>query len=383
MRLPDHVAARSINLLFNVGFAVGVPWFQVVRSIAGNPSSYLAPPQGYETELSAVSAANLAASAGTVASIVGLPFVGRLLGKNDSGPLPPVSPGSGRSSEAYPRERWLFINGICTDQRIALINAEMLARMFGRTIIPLYNATDGALLDLVECGLGKGFDTVTEAVAKNLMPLVEALCDGGVERVILISHSQGTIIAAVMLKWLEEVLAGPEPAVSKGPGAQKPSPERRAARRLTGKEGGDPNYKYVAAAHAVAMQHLRSEFIGKLEVYCFANCSTAMNPIAAVGSPVHHAPWIESYGNEYDLVARLGVLAPPHGIGSARIEGDRYRRNGAWGHLLNAHYLIPMLGDLQNAVPPGKELTPFPENLLRRPRLWDYYAGGAAPSPYP
>jgi hypothetical protein len=46
-------------------------------------------------------------------------------------------------------------------------------------------------------------------------------------------------------------------------------------------------------------------------------------------------------GAERHLVARLGVLAPPHGIGSTRIQGDRYRCERAWGHLLNAHYLNP------------------------------------------
>jgi hypothetical protein len=382
MRIPDHLAARSINLLFNVVFAADVPGFQVIRSITGNLGSYLRPPDGYETELAAVSLAQPGASAGTVASIAGLPFVGKLLGKNDSGPLPPVAPDGGPSSgehaDPHPRERWLFVNGICSDQRIALINAEMLARMFGRTVVPLYNATDGWLLDLVECGLGKGFDSVTEAVAKNLMPFVEALCDEALERVVFVSHSQGTIIAAVMLKWLEEVLN--RDTVTHGPGAQKPSPERRAARRLTGKEGRDPNYEYAARAHAFALKHLRADFLGKLEMYCFANCATAMNPIVAVGNPVHHAPWIESYGNEYDVVARLGVLAPPHGIGSARIEGDRYRRAKAWGHLLNAHYLIPILRDLAGAT---DGLKPFPENLLKRPRLWEYYGGAAAPRPYP
>jgi hypothetical protein len=123
--------------------------------------------------------------------------------------------------------------------------------------------------------------------------------------------------------------------------------------------------------------------VGKLEVYCFANCSTSMAPIAAVGSPVRHAPWIESYGNENDLVARLGVLAPPHGVGSARIEGDRYRREGAWGHLLNAHYLNPVLPALRLGDPAAAKIAPFPDNLLRVPRLWGYFRGARPPWPYP
>ena len=46
--------------------------------------------------------------------------------------------------------------------------------MFGRRITVLYNATDSLWPDLFECFLGKGFNAVTEAVAKNLMALVEA-----------------------------------------------------------------------------------------------------------------------------------------------------------------------------------------------------------------
>jgi len=36
-------------------------------------------------------------------------------------------------------------------------------------------------------------------------------------------------------------------------------------------------------------------------------------------------PWIESYGNEKDVMARLGVLANVMGSGSVRIGGYRYR----------------------------------------------------------
>ena len=51
-------------------------------------------------------------------------------------------------------------------------------------------------------------------------------------------------------------------------------------------------------------------------------------------------PRIESYGNEHDLVARLGMLAPdPHEC-DIQIVGPRFVHRGAWGHLLNAHYLI-------------------------------------------
>jgi hypothetical protein len=365
MPVPDHIAARAINLTFNLGLATAVPWLQVRRSIFGDWGSLRRQVAGYATEGAAFR------SPGTLTLAV-VPFAGWVL-ETGSGPLPRVDPPPG--SSPFPRERWFLINGICTDLLIAGLNAKMLAGMFCRPITPLFNATDGFAPDLFECALGKGFDTATEAVAKNLLPLVQALCDEDVDRVVLISHSQGTIIAAVMLKWLEEVLsAGAGQAVRDGPGRQKRSPERKAARRLVG-DAFDPNYLTAKPAHDLARSALQASDIGKLEVYCFANCSTAMGPIAVVADRSRHAPWIESYGNEFDLIARLGVLAPPHGIGSARIDGDCYRRDGAWGHLLNAHYLNPMLVDLTMGAS-GQELTPFPENLLTRPRLYDYFGGG-------
>ena len=57
---------------------------------------------------------------------------------------------------------------------------------------------------------------------------------------------------------------------------------------------------------------------------------------AADGRPL---PWIESFGNENDIVARLGMLAPRPEQWGIRINGPRYERHGAWGHMLNEHYL--------------------------------------------
>jgi hypothetical protein len=113
---------------------------------------------------------------------------------------------------------------------------------------------------------------------------------------------------------------------------------------------------------------LQREHLGKLELYCFANCATSMEPFVRLQSPTRVAPWIESYGNENDLVAKLGLLAPPHGIGRTRIAGDRYRFPGAWGHLFNAHYGLPMLVH-------GRKPEPFHDNLRETPRLLEYLEG--------
>ena len=63
----------------------------------------------------------------------------------------------------------------------------------------------------------------------------------------------------------------------------------------------------------------------KLEVYFFATCANDVRYHARPqgGRPV---PWIEHFGNERDLVARLGMLAPNAENERVHIEGPLYVR---------------------------------------------------------
>ena len=119
------------------------------------------------------------------------------------------------------------------------------------------------------------------------------------------------------------------------------------------------------------------EELRKLEIYCFANCASEMVQIKVGGGKGLPVPWIESYGNENDIVARLGVLANVTGPGSVRIDGDRYKRD-AWGHLLNAHYLYPMMEARGHGDPAGG-LVPLEGNRLSRPRLFAYLDAKSPP----
>jgi hypothetical protein len=268
------------------------------------------------------------------------------------------------------------MNGVCADLAIAEINRYELSRFCGRPVQLLYNTTDGVLMDVLECVMGKTFDVVTESAAPNLEPLVDALCDEQVKRVIFVSHSQGTIIAAVLLKLLHDTLLrgrAPVPEI----GTDRVSDERHVAREMKQHpdkvDNKDARQSFLAALSKLSAAP--ASVIDKLEMYCFANCATSMTPFISLDYPKRRVPWIESYGNEYDVVARLGVLASSHGVGSARIEGDRYYRAGAWGHMLNAHYLAPMYEAILGK-PDAPVWSTFPENLRLRPRLWDYRAGG-------
>jgi len=275
---------------------------------------------------------------------------------------------AGRAPPA-PFEQWFFINGILANQDVALMNASYLADLFGRPITALWNSTDGAGIDLVECTTEK-LGATSEDVDRDFHLLLDAIAHPANRRVVVISHSQGTLITAVLLRLIGGVyrhtMTGRERNLS--------ASDRESIRRH-------------AAAHGLEIKPERLKPVtptelGKLEVYCFANCASQMNYV----DPDLALPKIESFGNEHDLVARLGMLAPHPNERKIEIAGPRFRHNGAWGHLLNAHYLINIdraqrqrtqAGD----APPGTA----PYVLIKGtapagtvPRLFHYLDGGGA-----
>ncbi|MGA2902675.1 MAG: hypothetical protein ABSD98_02510 [Candidatus Korobacteraceae bacterium] len=292
-----------------------------------------------------------------------------------------------------PKEMWFFINGICTDHSVVLLNAEYLYSLFERPLTVVHNFTRGIIPDLAACAVGKGWDQVTESAAVAFPSIYAALKDKNCERVILLGHSQGTILSAVVLALLQEL----RPRLQDWLRAQvEVGPERAVARKLAKRwhfertmqatpEERDaepdmlPNFPWPRHGRRqpepVTLQEFR-----KLEIYCFANCASEMRPIPIKrgGANQTGPAWIESYGNEMDIVARLGVLANLKGPGSVRIAGDRYMRNAAWGHLLNAHYLHPMMAARSSKQPAGG-LVALKGNRRSIPRLFGYLDAKSPP----
>ena len=101
--------------------------------------------------------------------------------------------------------------------------------------------------------------------------------------------------------------------------------------------------------------------------------------------PQRRLPWIESFGNEYDLVAGLGMLAPdPLGEGVA-IDGALWRHRSAWGHLLNIHYLRAIDLNQRDSPETGTSAPyePFQNVAAPPPRLYRYINGARPPSSRP
>ena len=271
------------------------------------------------------------------------------------------------SYTTFPDEAWFFVNGIMTDDAVAQVNAALLAELFHRPLTLIQNSTSSLLTDLLQCALDKQGWRITEPVTKALPAIYDALKRPDKERVVVIAHSQGTIIAAAVLSLLKQLTVRELPA-----GAVPPA-------------GGyaPPEFVYPDEAPLTLTDFapLTMAELRKLEIYCFATCANVMTGLLPRKPDDAAIPYLEHFGNEHDMVARLGMLAPhpeTHGI---RIAGPHFVRPNAWGHLLGEHYLYP-LADVQRV---GRrrggrgDSAPFspPVNAAPAiPRLYGYLNGG-------
>ncbi len=271
------------------------------------------------------------------------------------------------SYTSYPREKWFFINGVMTNDDVAQLNAAYLSDLFHRPITLIQNSTCGLISDLAECALGKQWKRTTEAV-KKAFPAIHAALKSEKEKVVIIAHSQGTIIASVVLQLLEAIT---QPVPARPELAAFAAPLAYAEPVFIFPEEYDLDPQDFAA--------LTQDELAKLEVYCFANCANTLKYLR----PDRAVPWIESFGNEFDIVARLGMLAPRAQKWHIEIDGPRYVHRRAWGHLLNEHYLPDIERQQKVRYRPGGTGGSAPYELLNAeqfpyhtPRLFSYINGG-------
>jgi hypothetical protein len=182
-----------------------------------------------------------------------------------------------------PREQWLLINGAFTMDAVLERNIDYIQHLFRRDLRLIRNPTNGILLDYCEIVFPRLFGHIRPTIDTTRRELERCLRDEQIERVVVIAHSEGTIIITKALAALTEQ-SQDEPAVD----------------------------------------------LSKLELYLFADCTRDWHELDFTRSSVH----IEHFANQYDAPAATGMLAadvhPP---------GKIYVRQGVWGHMLNMHYL--------------------------------------------
>jgi hypothetical protein len=279
------------------------------------------------------------------------------------------------STTSYPDESWFFVNGIMTNSAVAQLNAAQLSQLFHRPVTLLQNATAGLLVDLLQCAVGKQWRRVTEPVVKAMPAIHAALKRPDKRRVVVIAHSQGTIIMAGVLDLLYQ-LVGPRPSAADQP----------ASAATAGLAGPEFIYQDDAPIELDDFELVDEDELAKLEVYNFATCANRMPWFRPADGRRRPLPWLEHFGNQNDLVARLGMLAPGAPANGIRIDGPHWQRAGAWGHLLGEHYLYPIEQAQRRGRKPGGRggSAPFgavgAQASVLAPRLYAYINGGS-PAP--
>ncbi|KAI4176425.1 MAG: hypothetical protein LQ343_001165 [Gyalolechia ehrenbergii] len=195
-----------------------------------------------------------------------------------------------------PTERWIFINGICTGRSGLQQNINHISLLFGRKVLGIHNQSYGMIGDIVECLLQRCFLYSTMDVRVAIEVVKKHLVDPEVRKVVLLAHSQGGIIASMVVDHLLTELSG--------------------------------------------------ECMGKLEIYTFGSAASHFHdPPINTTTSVESSPciqYIEHYANEYDMVPRWGVLYAVKRLLTNRYAGKVYVRMGATGHMFVDHYLDPI-----------------------------------------
>ncbi|KAL8700840.1 MAG: hypothetical protein Q9201_005233 [Fulgogasparrea decipioides] len=210
-------------------------------------------------------------------------------------------------------ERWIFINGICTGSSGLQQNVDRLSLLFGRSVVGIHNQSYGMIGDLLECILQRCLDYKTMDVRVAYEIVNGYLTDPEAKKVVLIAHSQGGIIASMLLDHLFPELPG--------------------------------------------------ELISKLEIYTFGSAASHFhNPSITFSddvtqSPPHCIRHIEHYANEKDMVPRWGVLYATSTLLQNRYAGKVFVRMGAMGHLFVPHYLDPIFPLPRKAAPKKAQAT--------------------------
>jgi len=178
-------------------------------------------------------------------------------------------------------EKWFFINGIITDYWSLDANCENIETRFNVGVTGIYNWSYGLIWDLVESVLQRDFGMHNAAVHKAREMVLRELRNG--RTVKLLAHSQGAIIANLVIMYVYTVLS----------------------------KSGEKDY------------------LKNLEVYTFANASTRFK------NPENLIKIMEHYANNRDPICRIGILSH-----FDEFDGSIFVNGSESGHLFNKFYSL-------------------------------------------
>jgi hypothetical protein len=180
-----------------------------------------------------------------------------------------------------PKVKWFFINGVFTDSGLLDSNCEFLEKRYNVGVTGIYNRSYGFIWDLVESALQREFGMHNASVRMATKKILNELKNNQTVR--LIGHSQGSIIAGLVVEELYKILS----------------------------------------------QMGEKEYLKNLELYTFAN------PSKSFKNPENLIKVVEHYANIGDPVSRLGVLS-----NAPKFDGNIYINGSTTGHFFNRYYSL-------------------------------------------
>lgn len=189
-----------------------------------------------------------------------------------------------RVTQEQHSSRWFYINGMWTAPPLALLNASELARVFQRPVTLVHTPTRGLMRDLGDFFTARTLRKDGKLSRPAFYVVAEALRHH--DRVVLVCHSQGTIVASYIVRKLL----------------------RNAETR---------------------------PLVKNLELYCIGGISDSLEVDHELSQEAGHpVPYVEHFANGRDYFAQIGVLSHLD-----TTSGTVFCIPERAGHLFNQHYL--------------------------------------------
>jgi len=193
---------------------------------------------------------------------------------------PSLCAGTGDNSK-YREEKWFYINGIAINGWWNSQIQKRLQSIFGRPITMIENKTFGLVCDIASIIMLRNFQYPTNTFRLTYNTIKASLMDDSCKRVVLMSHSEGAIIAQMVVDRL--------------------------------------------------LIEMDNNMLAKLEIYTFGSAADKFEDGQG------RIPVVEHFANWYDYIAQVGVLNHKMIENAKHYCGNLYVSDH-FGHWFSQHY---------------------------------------------